>query len=765
MCLLRITNDTQSGYSGYTGGVAGKNEGTVSNCKYLGMDPDGLYAIDPVGNNEGSVGNCTALYAVEGNQFEDDGIVTIVSAAGAGAIGGYFPAGCDVTLTLSAAPKDGWTAKGFKYQIYNQEPYSNDDVNLEHVSGDSYLLAGIDRNVTILPNYVYNALSGLEQDAKNRYLITSKEDLLAVVQAVPVTNGCFGMSFLLTRDLMNLGAFTGIAVSEGDEDVTFYGVFDGGGHTISGMKITGDSAYGVGFIGMLGGTLSNLTLENCTVTGTGENAEVGMLAGSGSGSVTNCCVTGGRVEGANAGAIMGTGYMEGKNNFYDSCVTVISGGEAVPTGECGTSQGDRIEYCAARASAYRVSFEDGLGNKLAPDQLVALNGYAEKPVFEELPRREHYTFTDTWQKEDGTEYTFSENNSGDIIYGNTTLFAIWQEDPTITIIQTDGQEDGQSTSYEIHPNQYDNSVTVPENYLKPLEGTKFDSWEFSGRTFLPGDTIHLGESTNEIYFFAVFTDEEYPVAVEPAENGTIEAKDTAIFDELVTVSVNPDPGYELETLTWQTEYGDPVEITQADGNYSFEMPAEAVTVSATFRAIDYTVTAQITGNGMVYVGEREIGNGETATAHYGDAVFLLPDVDYILDSFGVKDAGGNAIGTEEDMFTMPARDVTVTATFSRYIPEFGTPDFVLPAQLTTIEESAFEGDTLITIVDASHCTSIGKDAFKGCTNLTQIKLPGECQIDPAAFDHPVYVFAPANGLTKQCCDAQENLIFVEIPTN
>lgn len=115
-------------------------------------------------------------------------------------------------------------------------------------------------------------------------------------------------------------------------------------------------------------------------------------------------------------------------------------------------------------------------------------------------------------------------------------------------------------------------------------------------------------------------------------------------------------------------------------------------------------------------------------------------------------------GDEADKwrFEMPDHNVTVTAVFER---AFGTPDFTLPEGLTTIEESAFEGVAGMTIVDASNCSSIGKDAFKDCTNLMQIRLPKDCEIDPAAFDHPVYVFAPDLGTTKQCCDEQENLIF------
>ena len=94
------------------------------------------------------------------------------------------------------------------------------------------------------------------------------------------------------------------------------------------------------------------------------------------------------------------------------------------------------------------------------------------------------------------------------------------------------------------------------------------------------------------------------------------------------------------------------------------------------------------------------------------------------------------------------------------IPEAGTPTFILPAGLTAIGESAFENDLMITVADAGSCSDIGARAFSGCENLTQIRFPQDCLIDPAAFDHPVFVFAPSGGTTKQCCDTQNNLIFV-----
>ena len=86
----------------------------------------------------------------------------------------------------------------------------------------------------------------------------------------------------------------------------------------------------------------------------------------------------------------------------------------------------------------------------------------------------------------------------------------------------------------------------------------------------------------------------------------------------------------------------------------------------------------------------------------------------------------------------------ITAVWQEVLPDFGDPDFTMPSALTTIEESAFEGNPMMTIVDASNCTAIGINAFKGCTNLTQIRLPADCRIDPAAFSGCglVYVSAP-----------------------
>ena len=71
---------------------------------------------------------------------------------------------------------------------------------------------------------------------------------------------------------------------------------------------------------------------------------------------------------------------------------------------------------------------------------------------------------------------------------------------------------------------------------------------------------------------------------------------------------------------------------------------------------------------------------------------------------------------------------------------------------------------MMSVVDAGHCTEIGKNAFKDCVNLTQIRLPAGCDIDPAAFSGcgTVYVFAPAGGTTETGCAAVANCVFVAV---
>ncbi len=65
-------------------------------------------------------------------------------------------------------------------------------------------------------------------------------------------------------------------------------------------------------------------------------------------------------------------------------------------------------------------------------------------------------------------------------------------------------------------------------------------------------------------------------------NGTISAAAQAASTTTVLVTVTPETGYALSSLTYQVEGSDPVAITATEGVYSFVMPAAAVTLHAVF---------------------------------------------------------------------------------------------------------------------------------------------------------------------------------------
>ena len=90
------------------------------------------------------------------------------------------------------------------------------------------------------------------------------------------------------------------------------------------------------------------------------------------------------------------------------------------------------------------------------------------------------------------------------------------------------------------------------------------------------------------------------------------------------------------------------------------MPDFDVEINATFTAIDYTITVTQGENGTIAA--------DKTTAHVGEVVTLTnnPNEDCVFVSYTVTDAEGNPVTVENNQFTMPASNVTVTATFRAY---------------------------------------------------------------------------------------------------
>ena len=97
------------------------------------------------------------------------------------------------------------------------------------------------------------------------------------------------------------------------------------------------------------------------------------------------------------------------------------------------------------------------------------------------------------------------------------------------------------------------------------------------------------------------------------------------------------------------------------------------------------------------------------------------------------------------------------------LPDADAFTFLLPAALSAIEESAFEGSTAYVVYIPEGCTSIGSYAFKDCENLREIHIPTNCDISDTAFDGcgTIYVFGESGSSIENYCQSHNNCIFME----
>ena len=124
-------------------------------------------------------------------------------------------------------------------------------------------------------------------------------------------------------------------------------------------------------------------------------------------------------------------------------------------------------------------------------------------------------------------------------------------------------------------------------------GYTFNGWftAASGGEQVTVDTVFSQDSMIYAQWTAVSTGgsggssaTRYPVTVEDTGNGSIRVSPTrAERGDTVTITVNPDDGYELDKLTVTDSDGDEISVRdRGHGKYTFTMPRSRVTVEATF---------------------------------------------------------------------------------------------------------------------------------------------------------------------------------------
>lgn len=93
--------------------------------------------------------------------------------------------------------------------------------------------------------------------------------------------------------------------------------------------------------------------------------------------------------------------------------------------------------------------------------------------------------------------------------------------------------------------------------------------------------------TVQMYSGGSSYDPTYTVSTNSAENGTVSVSPrNASKGTTLTITVTPDKGYQLDTLTVTDKDGDKIKLTdKGNGKYTFKMPASKVTVKVVFAEI------------------------------------------------------------------------------------------------------------------------------------------------------------------------------------
>lgn len=210
---------------------------------------------------------------------------------------------------------------------------------------------------------------------------------------------------------------------------------------------------------------------------------------------------------------------------------------------------------------------------------------------------------------------------------------------------------------------------------------------------------------HDVTIMATFTKKAYTITVdEGIEHGSVVAPATAFFGDQVTVTVAPVLGYELETLK-ATYYQYGTSETELDitptGNdsYTFEMPAYNVTIEATFTKKPYNITV---AEGI------EHGTVEApATACMGDQVTLTvtPAAGYEVATLQATSIVGGSItainptpqGNGIYTFEMPARDVTIEATFTKKLYNIGITDGIEHGSISAPATAYYDDPVTVTV--------------------------------------------------------------------
>ena len=128
--------------------------------------------------------------------------------------------------------------------------------------------------------------------------------------------------------------------------------------------------------------------------------------------------------------------------------------------------------------------------------------------------------------------------------------------------------------------------------------------------------------------------------------------------DIITISVTPNAGYVVDTITVKDVDG--VIITVTDNK--FTMPAKDVTIDVKYKrygtvTIQQPTTTTISVNGTIVNANEKVLEGDVVTIN------VTPETGYVVDTITVKTTDNQTIVVTASTFVMPNKDVVIEVTF------------------------------------------------------------------------------------------------------
>ena len=230
-------------------------------------------------------------------------------------------------------------------------------------------------------------------------------------------------------------------------------------------------------------------------------------------------------------------------------------------------------------------------------------------------------------------------------------------------------------------------------------------------------TLTLDKSNHKVTIGAV-EETTYKVYVAEAENGSVSlsASEGIKKGETVTVTVTPDVGYELDTLTVKTESKEVETKKVSETSYTFAMPAANVTVTAKFKAS----ALKVVDIDKVTLTEDTFGNDWHIN-------FSEPS-DYVENVTGFK---VNGISWEEKSYNVSSGGAYRKYADDNYIQiaqkSYSASENEVPVRsgdVITISAKGYEDLNLKFVVDTSGKASLVADDGEGDPYELHVKIEG-----------------------------------------